>query len=143
MWFKIIIIIVAAATIGVSIANIIYYNRIRSSNSTVISHNEAVTMLWINIILIVFAAVIFIWAIWRLIFPHIIICDTPVAPVAPVSDDNNKPTHYLVHHPDDDGGTTHIVPAGPILGTTTSQNLSANVLDVSTPADMKMLANYG
>ncbi len=118
MWFNIIVIIVAAATIGVSIANIVYYNRIRTGTCGEISHSEAVTMLWINAGLIVLAAVIFLWAIWRLVAPAI--RPKPKAP-------EMQPTHYAVQSSETPPVTTHHVflPSGPVTGEATSTAASA------------------
>ena len=66
MWFGLVVVIVAAATIGVSIVNLIYYNRIRTGTCGAVSHDEATTMFWINIGLIVLASVLFIWGLVNL-----------------------------------------------------------------------------
>ncbi len=68
IWFNVIVIIVAAATIGLSIANIVYYNRIKNNTCGAVSNNEANTMLWLNIVMIVLAAILFLWGIANLIF---------------------------------------------------------------------------
>lgn len=69
MWFNVITIIVSAAAIGIGIANIIYYNRIRGGTCGAVSEGEATTMLWINVVLIVLAAIPFLWGIVNLFFP--------------------------------------------------------------------------
>lgn len=64
-WFKIIVFISAGFFAGLFLANIIYYNRLRSGQT--LSHGEAVSMLWLNIILFILAIILFIWALIRLI----------------------------------------------------------------------------
>lgn len=68
-WFNVITIIVSAAAIGIGIANVIYYNRIRGGTCGAVSDSEATTMLWINVVLIVLAAIPFLWGIINLFFP--------------------------------------------------------------------------
>ena len=67
-WFKIVIVVVTGFVIGISIANIVYYNRIRSGTCNAVTQNEANAMFWINIVILVVASLIFLWALWRLLF---------------------------------------------------------------------------
>ena len=67
-WFKIVVFLLTSIVVGVSIANIVYFNRIRTGNCQAISHGTAVTMIWVNVILLIIAAIIWLWSIWRLIF---------------------------------------------------------------------------
>lgn len=67
-WFKILVFVFSGFFVGFSIANIIYYERLRRSNNNVLTKTESTSMLWINIILLVIAVFIFLWSIWRLIF---------------------------------------------------------------------------
>lgn len=68
VWFKIIVLIVSAVFVGFSIANIVYFNRIRKGNCEEVSEGEATTLLWLNIVMVIIAGIIFIWSLWRLIF---------------------------------------------------------------------------
>lgn len=67
-WFKIIVFVLSAIVVGVTIANLVYFNRIRNGTCQAISHNTAVTMLWVNAILLIIAIIVFIWSLWRLLF---------------------------------------------------------------------------
>lgn len=67
-WFKITVVISSGFFAGFSIANAIYYNRIRTGACSAVTQGEAATLLWINIILAILAIIIFFWALWLLIF---------------------------------------------------------------------------
>ena len=68
-WFKVIVLIVSGYTLGVSVANSYYFNQIRiKNNCQPISNGTATTMVWLNIILAIVAAIIFFWSLFRLIF---------------------------------------------------------------------------
>lgn len=67
-WFKIVVFLLTTITVVVCISNIIYFNRMRDGTCEQITHGEATTMFWINIILLVFAAIVWIWSIWALFF---------------------------------------------------------------------------
>ena len=69
-WFKIIVTLLSAIIIGVTIANLVYFNKIRTGTCNAVSSGEATTMLWINVILLVIAAVVFIWSLYRLFVSH-------------------------------------------------------------------------
>ena len=66
-WFKIISFIVTDFFAGFSLANIIYYAKARN-NCNALSRTEVISMLWLNIILFIFAIILFLWSLWRLIF---------------------------------------------------------------------------
>ena len=67
-WFKIVVFIVSGFFVGFSLANIIYFNRIRRNGGAPgITVGEATAMLWINAILFGIALIIFIWSIYRLV----------------------------------------------------------------------------
>lgn len=69
-------ILIASILFGAgALANIWYYNKIRRTVPTVgstgaitcgISHDSALTLLWVNVILFVLALGLFIWALYRL-----------------------------------------------------------------------------
>ena len=59
--------IVSGFFTGFSLANIVYYARLRNAGCSAISSGEATSMLILNIILFIIALVIFIWTIWELI----------------------------------------------------------------------------
>lgn len=69
-WFKIIVTLLSAVIIGVTIANLVYYNKIRTGSCNAVSSGEATTMLWINVVLLVIGAVVFIWSLYRLFVSH-------------------------------------------------------------------------
>lgn len=67
-WFKIVVFVVSGFFVGFSLANIIYFNRIRRNNGVPgITRGEATSMLWINAILFAISLIVFIWSIFRLI----------------------------------------------------------------------------
>jgi len=66
-WFKIVVFLASGFFFGFSIANAVYYDRIRRGAScSAISRNEANTMFWINVILAIIAGIVFIWSIYKL-----------------------------------------------------------------------------
>jgi len=67
-WFKIVTMIIAGFFVGFSIANVIYFNRIRTESCMAVTRGEATTMLWVNIALLVIATILFLWSLVRLIF---------------------------------------------------------------------------
>lgn len=67
-WFKIVVFVVSGFFVGFSLANIIYFNRIRrNGGGGGVTQGEATSMLWINGILFAIALIIFLWSIYRLI----------------------------------------------------------------------------
>jgi len=67
-WFKIITAVGSGFVAGISIANAIYYNNIRTGSCNAVSQGEATTMLWINIVIAVLAIIIFFWALYLIFF---------------------------------------------------------------------------
>lgn len=67
-WFKISVFVISGFFVGFSLANIIYFNRLRrAGGGGGVTRSEATSMLWINGILFAIALVIFIWSIYRLV----------------------------------------------------------------------------
>jgi heme/copper-type cytochrome/quinol oxidase subunit 2 len=71
-WFSIAAMVGSAVTAGVAIANAYYYHKLARSELTPdvvlpVSHNEMWALFWLNIIVAVFALIIFIWSIYHLI----------------------------------------------------------------------------
>ena len=67
-WFKIISFIVLGFIVGVSIANIVYFNRIRTGTCNAVTQGEANIMMWVNIVISIITGLLFIWSLWRLLF---------------------------------------------------------------------------
>ena len=69
-WYKVIVLITSIMALSFGIVNIVYFNKIRlnQDNCQEISSGEAITGLWLNIILVVFAAGLLFWSLFRLIF---------------------------------------------------------------------------
>ena len=68
-WYKIIVLLTSFMGIAFGITNIAYYNKIRvDDNCKDISSGTATTLLWLNIILVVFSSILFFWSLFRLIF---------------------------------------------------------------------------
>jgi hypothetical protein len=66
--FKLVVLIVSGFFVGFSLANIIYFNRIRRNNGCPgVTRGEATAMLWVNAILFAIALIIFIWSIFRIV----------------------------------------------------------------------------
>lgn len=75
--FKIVVFIFTGFVLGVTIANVVYFNRLRDSNNALVvnnNNNQAITtgeanvMFWVNMILAIIAGIIFLWSIYRLAF---------------------------------------------------------------------------
>ncbi len=64
--YKIVVFLISAFVVGVMIANLVYYNRIREGKT--VTTSEATTMLWVSVILLVIGVLVFLWSIWRLLF---------------------------------------------------------------------------
>ncbi len=80
-WYTVLVFLVSIITVGVTIANAIYFNRIRNDvGCDSVSRGEATTMLWFNIILLIIATLISLWSLGRLIF----------------TGTRDKVTHYVV-----------------------------------------------
>ncbi|PCJ29034.1 MAG: hypothetical protein COA94_02825 [Rickettsiales bacterium] len=67
-WFKIFVSVITAFVVGISIANVVYYNRIRTGTCNAITRGEADAMFWINIIVSISSGLLFVWSLWRLVF---------------------------------------------------------------------------
>jgi hypothetical protein len=84
-WFSILILIVAAVIVGLTIANILYFNRIRQGGT--VQPSEASSMVWLNVIVMIGAVIVFLIALWVLFSHKEIVCSiatgTKVAAVTP------------------------------------------------------------
>ena len=122
-WYKAIVLIMSAIALGFGILNIIYFNRIRLNQDecTELSSGEATTALWLNIILVIFAAVLFFWSLFRLIFTG-----EEKKPIV------NKQYNTIVHSPKAVASPIRIpsVPATPIAVATP---VRTSVSTVTTP----------
>lgn len=68
-WYKFLVLLTAAMGIAFGITNVVYFNRIRvNDDCNEISSGTATTLLWLNILLVVFSAIIFFWSLYRLVF---------------------------------------------------------------------------
>lgn len=69
IWFRIFALVATAIIAGYSIANIVYYNRIRKAVtvSSTVTRGEATAMMWFSIIVFIVSTIMFIWAIVRII----------------------------------------------------------------------------
>jgi hypothetical protein len=65
-WFKIIVFIFSAIIVGLFIANVVYYNRIRTGGT--VTTGEATSMLWLSVIFLIVGIIVFLWSIWSLVF---------------------------------------------------------------------------
>jgi len=68
--FKIFVFIASGFIAGFTIANIIYFNRLRSSPSPSVTSGEASALMWLNVILLLLAVLAFIWSIIQLVTFH-------------------------------------------------------------------------
>ena len=66
-WFKVLVIIVAAILIIVAAYNINTYRLLRGSQHSPINGEESNTLLVVNVIILVFGIILFIWGIYRLL----------------------------------------------------------------------------
>jgi hypothetical protein len=64
--FTIMVIILCGIATVFGIVNAIYFGKISSRPSASIPHGTATAMVWLNVILTVFSAVLFGWGMWRL-----------------------------------------------------------------------------
>mgnify|MGYP003649450001 CR=1 FL=1 len=68
-FYKALVLLSSAASIAFGITNLVYYNKIRTQdNCSEISSGEATTLIYLNLILIILAAIVFFWSLFRLIF---------------------------------------------------------------------------
>jgi len=125
-WFLYIVIFISAATIGITIPNIIYFNNLRSGTSTGITTSQALTMLWLNIILLILAIMLFILTIWMLLRPNP--TTKQYKPYNPgymkslKDNESSEPTHFI----DENGNMIHKDNIGSLA---TSQDISANTVN--------------
>lgn len=126
-WFKIVIFLVSGIVVGVSIANIVYFDRIRKGTCGAVTHGEAVAMIWVNAILLVIAALVFLWSLWRLIFSR---------------DTRQKVKHYITSPSlGAQGGYTYVAkPGTAVVATGTTE--SANVVGVGTEPQLAFASAY-
>ena len=66
LWYRILALVTTGLIIGYSIANIVYYNRLRSSVSSAVSRGEATSMFVFSIIILLLATIIFIITLVRI-----------------------------------------------------------------------------
>nr|QBK91131.1 MAG: uncharacterized protein LCPAC202_01050 [Pithovirus LCPAC202] len=116
----------SAGGIALTVANAIEYNRAKTDCNSV-SSNTANVLLWLNIILAVILAIIFIWAIYRLLVHpktrgEVLKKSTVPGPVV-----SQRVTQITPLHPD----ATHIATT-----TTTSGSAAANTLQRGTQQAM-------
>ena len=129
LWFKIVVIFMTVATIGVTITNVIHFNRLRSGTCSSISNGTASLLFWINIILLVIAVIIFVLTIWKIISPSKCSCDTNgMKKGVPPGTTQLAYTHTGQHV---------ILPSGPVTSEATSAELSANIV---APNERELLA---
>lgn len=69
-WFPIVVLIISALIAIFCGFNVYYYNQIRLNDSCTgaVTVEQATTMFWINLVVVILAIVIFLWSIWRIIF---------------------------------------------------------------------------
>lgn len=65
-WFKVLVVVVAAVSIVLFAYYTWTYNKLRTSTNSPISSSEATTLMWLSIVMLVLASIVFIWGIWRL-----------------------------------------------------------------------------
>jgi len=110
-WYKTLVLIASALAIGFGITNMVYFNEIRTKgNCSPVSSGTANTMVWLNLILVIFAAIVFFWSLFRLIFSgheetlvnssynlhtHIH-ADSDATPISPISLQNPVPSVNIV-----------------------------------------------
>ena len=66
-WFKVLVLIVAAIVIIITAYNINTYRLLKTDNRSPINGEESNTLLILNIILLIFAIITFIWALYRIL----------------------------------------------------------------------------
>ena len=65
IWFGVIVLIIMILIIALAIANVFYFNEIR--NNKTVSNTAAIVMMSLNILLVLLALVLFIWAIVKVV----------------------------------------------------------------------------
>ena len=81
-WFLIVIILFTIWVIALSIANVVYYNRIRTGG--IVQSGEAAALVWISVLTIVVAFVIFCVTLWYLFSGRTSVCAPPPTATATV-----------------------------------------------------------
>ena len=93
-FYKGLVLIASVIALVFGIINIVYYNRIRlNNNCEEISEGAATNLIWLNIILVILASVVFFWSFFRLIF-------TGEAEKETVRQKLNTHTHDYEYNPD-------------------------------------------
>jgi hypothetical protein len=69
-WFKVVVLVVTAIIIVVCAFNVSTYNKLRNGTniSGLMDSNEALALMISNLIILILAIIIFIWAVFRLFF---------------------------------------------------------------------------
>ena len=68
-FYRSIVLISSAASLGIGIAALYYFNKIRLNGACgPVSEGTATTMVWLLLLLVILAAVAFFWSLFRLIF---------------------------------------------------------------------------
>lgn len=121
-WFKIFTLIGTGFGAGFSIANAIYYNRIRTGTCNAVTRGEATTLMWINIVMAVFFIILFFWALYMLLFSSSIRTDLDNQPIR-LSGNNAvyRPTQQIYQQP-------MAAPLAPGQLVTSSGSAAANVI---------------
>ncbi len=65
-WFRIYVFIVSLFTLGISISNIVHFNRIRNGACNAVTKREADTQFWLNIFLAFLSGILFLWSFIKL-----------------------------------------------------------------------------
>nr|QBK90768.1 MAG: uncharacterized protein LCPAC201_00690 [Pithovirus LCPAC201] len=92
------VILGSAGGVALTIANAIEYNRAKTDCNSV-SSNTANVLLWLNIILAVILAIIFIWAIYRLLIhpkTKVELVKKPSVTALKIPVTSTSPTHVLI-----------------------------------------------
>jgi uncharacterized BrkB/YihY/UPF0761 family membrane protein len=77
-WFQIFVFIVALLAIGLLIADIVYFQKLREGQS--ISKNTATTLIILNVILLVHFIIMVFWAAYRFLYssePSVMVANQP------------------------------------------------------------------
>lgn len=66
-FYKFLVLLVSALTIGVGITNVVYFNNIRlKGQCEPVNGTTATTLLYLNIIMVLLAVALFLWSLYRL-----------------------------------------------------------------------------
>ena len=142
LWFKIPVIIISLFTIGVCIPNLIYYNKLRNGTSKDISSGTALTMFWVNLILLILAVMVLVLSILALIL-HEKCRYSDVRSMLPSGTTHIAYTHTGQHVMLPQNGTQQfILPSGPVMGEATSTGVSANVLVPGQASSLAQQVQY-